>query len=304
MSTFGEIRFRLSKLCTGTDPDTLDGAINDAYQSILGRVNWKLLEAEGRIYTVAPYETGTVALTAGSLAITGTGTTWTEDMIGYGFFVSGRNESYRFNFIDATHGALDRAYEGGTSATAGYKLYQDIYELPDDFARPTMARNERALGEIEFRDRGELDRMAPARLILDEPRFYSLVMPGPLLSLDADAENDRKRAQLFPIPLYAAGYPYTYSRTLPKLVDGDTDVPILPWVSEKALVDLARSGILAGKDLNAASYFDKAAEVEISKMLVADAKLRGPQRLRMASRYTRHRIERQIRSSGGGRTLP
>ncbi len=303
--TFGEIRFRLQKECPGTDPDVLDGAINDAYESILNRIAWKDLEADDRIQTVAVYATGSMALTFGSLSVTGVGTTWTDAMTGRGVFIPSRNESYRFNQISATTGALDRPYEGATAAASGYKIYQDIYELPADFERPKISLNERANGVIEFMTRPQVDRIAPARLEFGEPEVYSLVMPGPLLALVADDENDRKRAKLYPIPLYAAGYPIAYIRSVPRFADGDTDNVILPWVSTKALIDLSRAGIEAKrKDFNAAAGFTATAEVEIGKMTMADAAKRGPIRIRMKPSFTRHRMARAWRGAGRGRFLP
>lgn len=303
--TFGQLRFRLSKLAPGIDPDKLDGFINDAYESILNRRQWKGLEADGRFQTLAPYETGTLSLTAGALDFTGNGTTFTEDMNQMGVYVQGRNESYRFNFTDPTHGALDRPYEGGTSATAGYKLYQDIYELPDDYKSPMGARNERVSGLIEHVDRRALDFSAPARLIFGEPRYYTQVTPGPNPELNADEENDRKRAQLYPIPGYAAGYPYSYIRSVPRLTEGDTSVPILPWVSEVALINFTRAMIEADKEnYGGAEVYTALANAEINKMLLEDAKNRGPQKLRMAAQFTRHRLERSQRYGSGGPHRP
>ncbi len=215
-------------------------------------------------------------------------------MVLYGNLETGVNNAYT--------GASNLGNAGLATATAGYKLYQDIYELPDDYVSPYSARNERIDGMLECRDRKELQISAPARLVFGEPHFYSLVTPGPFPELNADSENDRKRAQLYPIPAYAAGYPYTYIRSVPMLTEGDTEVPILPWVSTKALMDLTRAAIEADKkNYTGMAAYTSAAELEVSKMLLADAKSRGPQKLRMASQYTRHRLARVTRYGGGPR---
>jgi hypothetical protein len=298
--TFGELRFRLSKLAPGIDPDVLDGAINDAYGSILARTSWKLLEAEGVIQTVAPYETGTIALTLGSLSIVGTGTTWTSGMIGRGVYIPGRNESYRFNYTDATHGALDRPYEGPTATGAAYKIYQDIYELPEDYARPFLNRNQRLPGVITHWDRKQFDGLRLCTF--GEPAIYTLATPGPWPELQTSEEDDLRRAQLYPIPDAAAGYPFTYIRRVPPFNEGDTDNPILPWVSTKALMDLVRASPEVSKqDYTGADRLRASGEFEISKMLLADARLRGPQQIRMAPQYTRHRLARAMRSAGRDR---
>lgn len=296
--TFGDVRFQLAKRCPGTDPDLLDSFINEAYRSILDRHQWKLLEADDNFVTSAVYETGTMLLTFGSLSVVGTGTVWTSAMTGNGVYVPSRNESYRFNYLSATTGQLDRAYEGPTAAASAYKLYQDIYTLPDDYSRPFLVKNTRVPGRIEHLDRKELELLTPARLVFGEPAVYSIVTPGPILPLQTSLENDRVRAQLYPIPQYAASYPFTYIRRVPEFAEGDTDNPILPWVSPKAILDLARAAVEADKkNYTGAAAFTAMSDVEVGKMLIADARLRGPQKIRMASVYTRHRLERAMRGN-------
>lgn len=289
--TFGELRFRLTKLAPGVDADTLDGWINDVYQSILGRKAWKGLEADGAIATAALAQTGTVALTAGVQAIVGTGTGWSGAQDGFRIAFPPRTETYSFAFVDGTHGTLDRGFEGATGSGSGYRLYQDTYTLPADFARPFNSLNERTPGVIEHWDRQQADRAAPVRLIFGEPALYAIV---------SDSPEDLKRAQLYPIPQFAASYPFRYIRRAPVLTEGDTAVPILPWVSSKALIDLVRAEIEADrKNYTGAVAYRASGEAEVNSMLIADAKMRGPQKLRMAPRYTRHRLERTMRGNGG-----
>jgi hypothetical protein len=50
--TYGELRFDLSKLAPGLDPDLLDAFINDRYQRILEHHKWKDMEVDGTLTTV------------------------------------------------------------------------------------------------------------------------------------------------------------------------------------------------------------------------------------------------------------
>jgi hypothetical protein len=69
-------------------------------------------------------------------------------------------------------------------------------------------------------------------------------------------------------------------------------------------MDMARSGIEADrKNYKGMEVFRASAETEISKMLLADAKARGPQQIRMAPQYTRHRLARALQANGRDRRI-
>ena len=130
--TYGNLKFRLTKMFPGVDLDIVEGFIADRYAEILGELPWSRLNVEAMLLTAAPYSTGTVAVTQGSTAIVLAGGAWTAAMNGQAFRTVGRSEFYAFTFSDATHGALDRPYEGDASTAAGYSLFQHIYPLPAD----------------------------------------------------------------------------------------------------------------------------------------------------------------------------
>jgi len=83
MSSYGEIRFRLSKLIPGVDLDVLDGWIQDRYQQILDRLDWRRLEVVTTLSTEPEYAEGTVTVAEGSDVITGSGVTWVATMDGW-----------------------------------------------------------------------------------------------------------------------------------------------------------------------------------------------------------------------------
>ena len=60
--TYGELRFTLSKLVPGTDPDVLDAGINDRLESIANHLAWRALETDGVFTAVA--DTGIYDLAA------------------------------------------------------------------------------------------------------------------------------------------------------------------------------------------------------------------------------------------------
>lgn len=69
------------------------------------------------------YETGTVSVTSGSAAVTGSGTTFTSDMVGMVFKVVGDEVEYVISgFTSATAITLDTNYDGTTNAAASYAV--------------------------------------------------------------------------------------------------------------------------------------------------------------------------------------
>lgn len=293
--TFGEIRFFLSKLAPGVDPDLLDGWINNRYQSILDRHAWKDLEKDGTIVTVAAYQTGTVSVTLGSAAVVGTGTTFTAGMTGSKFKVTYRNESYIFTQTGATTGTLDRVYEGATDATAPFAVYQDVALLPADYKLPVIQKNERIPGEIVHWTRPQLERAAPSRVTIGEPAIYVLA---------PDTAAGLHQAQLYPAPQFAASYPLVYIFAVARFGDADTGLSILPFVSIQALLESVQIDIAtkAGA-VTTADRFARSSEALILKMLVRDAQLRGQGQLRMAPQYTRHRLDRAMKGRGRDRRV-
>ena len=67
-TTLGQVQIRLSKLAhgAGVDKTVLLGLVNDVYQRFLGSYQWSRLVKTGVIETTALYQTGTVAITAGT----------------------------------------------------------------------------------------------------------------------------------------------------------------------------------------------------------------------------------------------
>ena len=130
MSTWGQLRLLLQAEFGEVGPDLLDGYLNTRYGDVLDRLAWKGLEVETVLQTTAAYQVGTVSVTLGSNAIVGTGTAFTTQMSGMKFQALSDNTAYTFTFVDATHGTLDRPYQGITNAAATYWIYQDEYTLP------------------------------------------------------------------------------------------------------------------------------------------------------------------------------
>lgn len=95
-------------------------------------------ESNMRDMTADDYSTGTIAVTAASAAVVGTGTVFTAAMVGRTLFVdptggTGDGAGYKVqSFTDTTHITLENNYAGATAATANYLIGQ-VPDIPDEF---------------------------------------------------------------------------------------------------------------------------------------------------------------------------
>lgn len=106
---------------------------NDVLAHICGVTEWPFLWTTDWFQTVAPYETGTVAVTNASTTVTGTGTTFTAAMVGRKFRVENQTGYYLIKaYVSATELTLEQAYTGDTDTEASYSVYKDEYLLRAD----------------------------------------------------------------------------------------------------------------------------------------------------------------------------
>lgn len=92
-------------------------------------------EATERDLSQLEYTTGNIALNNGSAAVVGSGTTFTQDMIGrYLMPTEGGSQRlpYRIKtFTDATHITLENVYHGLTDSSVTFEVFE-MFALPDD----------------------------------------------------------------------------------------------------------------------------------------------------------------------------
>lgn len=285
MRTWGQINVELSKFLSGVDPQLRIGWINSAYHRILASRNWKGLEIEAWLQTVDAYSTGTISVTLGSNAVTGTGTTFTALMSTRKIRIDGRNEWYTFTRVSGTTGTLDRNYEGDTDALATYRIYQDTYSLPAGCKFIQVMENVRTGLKLTSRNRSEMDDISASRLGFGEPSIYSTDSDTPEASPPV-----LHTVELYPAPEFAAGFPYTYQFNPNDFTGQNTSASPLPWVSDDAILAYTKASMLrAAKDYSGSNDEEAVAAVFLSTMNREENERVGGVRIRMAPRFTAHR---------------
>jgi len=120
-----------------TEMTKLAAVINEVYRDIAMKYDWEFLDKRTIINTVADITAGTISVTNNSTAATyssaPTPSTAQRVLIVDGNTID-PGAAYRISAhtAGATAATLDAAYTGATSATAGYTVYGDSYDLPAD----------------------------------------------------------------------------------------------------------------------------------------------------------------------------
>jgi hypothetical protein len=282
--TYGQIRYELTKAMPGVDLALLDGWLYDRYQAILDALSWQRREVESILQSTAKYNAGTVAVTNGSTGVTGTGTTWTTGMTGRRFRVAGRYEYYEFTRTGNTTGTLDRAYEGGTNAAAGYTIFQNVYLLPSDVVTVKDLRAIATPGLLTRVSLAHLNEISPSRETFGDPVYWALFM-------DDASDPPRAQIELYPIPEYSRGYPLVYVADVTP--PSTTSASILPWMRPAALKYGAKADerALAG-DFDGAQWYENRFKEALAEMMGVETRRRGATPLRVADWMTRHQTRR------------
>src|SRR5579872_702049 len=111
-------------------------AVQDAYNKLPGMHSWSYLYARGRVTTVGPQQTGTIAYTNSTLTVTLSGATW-PSWVTQGVIVLNNIPYPIASNPTNTTITLPPQANPGADITAGatYTLYQDAYSLPIDFSQ-------------------------------------------------------------------------------------------------------------------------------------------------------------------------
>jgi hypothetical protein len=232
MATWGQIRLALVAFVKsnggGTLPfHVLNGAINGAYEKVLAARRWRKLNVDGTLAVVAPVTAGTVAVTQGTTGVTLTGATWDWAVSGRKFRVVGQQVWYVISWLTATTGQLDRAFEDESQAAAGYEIFQDEYELPDDCNAVRQLTDVRSGYPLAKKDSDWITQNNPSLMRKGDPEAWA--------PTTSTSESDVKRVQVYPVPMRALSLKIRY-KLIATGFDGsnDGDGP-LAWVSSNAI---------------------------------------------------------------------
>jgi len=295
MSTYGQIRHRVTKEVPGVDLVLLDGYLTDRYTAILDRLHWHRQKAQYIFQTVAPYSTGTLTLTNGANTVALVGGTFTSAMTSLSLVVGGRNETYVFTYVGATSGTLDRVFEGTTGSTYTFQLVQSVYPLPSTtrlFENAQLLDNDTPL---EWQSRSQLNESLASRPFMTGAPV--IVAPA----LDSSANPPQMQIELVPAPdkVYSIAVDLVSEASTSTGTTPASGTTLLPWVRPGCITAGACADAFAHlKEWDSSKWMESKYLGFLNDMMRTANAQSGPMVLTMGNYYTQHRRRRAGRSDG------
>lgn len=299
--TWGQIRLQLQTSAPAKSLDLLDEWLNNRYKSVLEETDWQGLKAHASLQTQAAYQSAAdkVSAIVGSAAVAGTGTAWTGAITGQRFYIPGTTVIYTATYVSAIALTLDRPFEGNGIDAAGvvyaaspYVFMQNVYTLPADCDSVVTLLDPVSGIPMQPFSKDGLDASAGPRTLVDYPKSYAVYDDTP-----EAAPPVLHQIELYPPPLYARGIPLEYLR-LANVFDGsNTTTSPLPFISSSILLAGVRADIaMDDEKIPKAAGYELLFEKELARMLLVEhSQRREATALKMANRFTRHRMARAAR---------
>jgi len=224
-TTFLDLYSEVRTACglKSADDSLIKTFINDRYKTVAiwpHNYAWPWLCEKTTLLTVAKYTTGTVTATEGSATITGSGTTFTSAMVGRKFKVDGFEEIYTISaYVSATEITLDNVFNGTTSTTYTFVIYQDLITLPSGLDTIISLRQHRTPKKFDCVSLRKLLDYDPSPTISDsDPTVYAHYIP--------DA-NENQIIMVSPPPYRQIVLELEYKKVITEL-SNNTDEPLIP----------------------------------------------------------------------------
>jgi hypothetical protein len=134
LSTYDQIFRGVILRCPSASVFLARSWVDFAFRSLWDRKLWSWQRKRGQFLINQVYNTGTVDVTRGSFTITGTGTTFTSDMVGRQFRTGVNSPIYTIaSFTSATSIDLTEVWGNATALSQTYSIYNAYVTVPSDF---------------------------------------------------------------------------------------------------------------------------------------------------------------------------
>ena len=247
----------------------LDALVNEVYRDIALMADWWWLVKRQIIATADDISTGTVSVTNNSTSITFSSAP-TPSVADRFLLVAGNAIDSGARYRIATHTAaaaaatLDGVYTGATDTVAGYKVYQDSYDLATDFDRPLFIRR--------YGFPNPMDKISPSEMAtlknFDEstgkPQVYAIYDWETTGQPSATSEQ---QLILHPYPDAIYRIEVEYRRTLDTELSGSS-TPLIPDDYRQILIygTLARGYVIFLNDSERSAFFQNLFDNLLAKM--------------------------------------
>ena len=287
-------------------------ALHDMHVGFDYRFPWA--ERQGRLIIRPTYTTGTVSITNGDTALTGSSTVWTTtDAYGIAnarangkMTINGGREPYVVSSVGGAGSiTLSSKFTESTVSGGTYVYFEDEYDLASDFLRPVDAQTFSDECSIDLIPRTEFRRRYPLNSTPGRPRVACIVDYAP-----SGNTTPIRRVKFYQPSSTAMTVPYTYitsnlavsaSGTAAANLSATTDEPIVPLRYRHAIVLHALYHWYRDKRDDARSGEAKGEYTDLMIRIASDFEV-GANRPRIQPRISHYaRSAKRPWRSGGGK---
>lgn len=198
------------------------GFINNRYARVTSSHHWDWLYQTLDSNFNEPYETGTISVTQGSESVTGSGTSWSANVVPNNVLIpSGRSERYLIESVSSTTAlTLEGEYAGETSSDLDYSIVKPIYELPSN-CEHVQSILVHGVGELVPMGTQEFRRkQASDPTLVGPPRWFTEV--------GRRAQDGIRHIEVYPAPDQNYAVQLNYGVNIMKLEDSTSNYPLIP----------------------------------------------------------------------------
>jgi hypothetical protein len=254
-----------------TDPQVVKRMIQDTYRRVVDSRPFYGTLVKGQVTVPNAYTTGTVSVTNGNDSVTGTGTTWTNSMVGEQFRIGFSTPIYTItNVLSPTSLTLDLPWGGQTQASLGYQIFQCFVNFGANVKYMLAVVNQIQGYKLQLNIPQEvLNTYDTWRTNMGWVTVVANYPPSP---------TGIPQYELYPPPTYQQAFPFLAYTQPPDLIN-DADSPVVSVRSDVIVYGaLAQALLFRGKnnkyyDPNTATYFQRLFEAELQKNKLNDNNL-------------------------------
>lgn len=198
--------------------------INNSYQEVNVGHHWTWGIAGYDFNLEAPYETGTVTTVQGDQTVTGSGTTWSSNVVAKAlFWASGSSQTYRVSSVTSTTTLeLETKFSETAVSASGYTLVQNQYEMPKETDKVIScvldSGGTRKLMPIGLQDFRRLQ--ASNATNTGSPQYFTYAR--------RETDDDAIYIEFYPAPDKRYNLHIDYTVRILKLEDSTSCYPIIP----------------------------------------------------------------------------
>ena len=242
--------------------------LQNSYRRIIDSRNFYGTLVKGQVNVPNAYTTGTVSVVNGNPMVNGTGTAWTNSMIGEQFRIGFSTPIYTItNVLSPTQLTLDLPWGGPTQASLGYQIFQCFVSFG--------ANIKRLLAVVNQIQGYRLALNIPQEVLNIYDTWRTNMGWTTLVANYAPSPTGQPQFELYPPPTFQQSFPFLAYVQPPDLIQ-DNDSPVVSIRSDVIMYGAIPQALLfRGKeskyyDPTTAQYHQKMFENELQKNKMND----------------------------------